>query len=282
MSVAHYSEAQKAIADRILCGFRERYVRGAPFAEDRALADELVLEARPTVEALVFATAHAAEDPNQPEHHEALAMVTLLGRRAGALGATPTAAYGLVPAIAAGFYDADQPLAKELVEPLAAVCLEGYVAGREDAIYAGFVGEDIESAAIVSVVPRGLALILTGDKEAEVLSEIVERFGRALLKADATACIVDLSRLDGPAPDRAAEVFSAHATARMIGARTIFAGASEAWIDAAKKTRVETELLVFEPTFEAALRRMLPLCGLELKRTSWLPGPIKSLLKSRE
>ena len=264
---------------RILEAFRVRYRAGAPFRQDRELAEELVLEASPAVEALLFAQgAGAPDDAASLEHHEGLAMVTLLGRRAGTLGVTPTAALGLVNGLANGFASVDRPLGVALLRALRAVFLEGYVAGREDLLNTAAAERAADAQAFVAVVPGCLALLLAGEQEADVIEEVVERFGRALLASDAKACIIDVSRLSSPTPDRAAEVLAADGAARMLGVSCVFVGTPEPWIDAARGARVNTDLVVFEPTFEVALRRVLPLCGLQLRRTSWLPGPLKSLL----
>jgi hypothetical protein len=272
-------EPDPRLIERILDAFRRHYAERAPFAEDRALADELAVEAEPAIEALVFASAEAGiTDPSSIEHHEGLALVTLLGRRAAARGATPTAAMALVPALEAGFREAGHELSEALVEALMTLAMEGYCAGREDALKEDVADEAVEAVGIVRVVPRGLALVLAGQHEPEVLGEVVERFGRALLKEDAKACIIDIEKLADPTRERAAEVLGAHATARMLGAVCIFSGVSEAWLESGREARVDLDLLTIEPTFEAALRRMLPLCGLELRRTSWLPNPFSSLI----
>ena len=83
------------------------------------------------------------------------------------------------------------------------------------------------SQANVEIVPRVRLLVLSGEPDADALSEAIEEFGRTLLKADAVAAIVDLTRLEGAAPDRAAEVFAADAAARLLGVRCTFVGASE-------------------------------------------------------
>jgi hypothetical protein len=266
--------------ESIATGFRTAYLEGCPFREDRALAEELTLEAAPAIEALGFALDQNAHgDLSRIEHHEGLAMVTLLGRRAGALGATPTAAIHLVPAIVRALDASGRKVPEALVRPLTAMCFEGYVAAREDAIESAQASAAIDNAAIVRFVPRGLLLILSGEHQPEVLSEIVERLGRQMLKHDAAAAVVDLTGLEGPNEERAIEVFGAHSAARMLGATCIFVGATDAWLAAARAARVDVDMLTCDETFDDALRRALSLCGFELKTTSWLPGPLKRVLK---
>jgi len=271
---------EQSDADAVATGFRTAYVEGCPFQEDRALAEELALEAGPAIEALAFALDQNAEgDLSRIEHHEGLAMVTLLGRRAGGLGATPTAAIHIVPAIVRALRESGRDVPESLSRPLTAMCFEGYVAAREDALRDVQAAQAIESAAIVRVVPRCLALVLSGALDPEVLAEIVERLGRKMLRYDAAAAVVDITQLEGPDKDRAAEVFGAHSTARMLGATCVFAGVSEAWLDAAREARVDLDVITREASFGDALRRALPLCGYEIKSSSWLPGPLKKVLK---
>ncbi len=266
--------------DALAAAFRDAYAEGCPFSEDRSLASELSLEAAPAIDALAFALdQNAQDDLSRIEHHEGLAMVTLLGRRAGALGATPTAAIHLVPAIVRALEAGGRTVPEELSRPLTAMCFEGYVAAREEMLRVAQAAATVDNAAIVRIVPRCLALVLSGEHEPEVLSEVVERLGRLMLKHDAAAAVVDISRLEGPTKERAAEIFGAHGAARMLGATCVFAGASDDWLGAARDARVDLEMLTLEATFNDALKRALPLSGYELKTTSWLPGPLKKVLK---
>lgn len=271
-----------------LDAFREAYVAGCPFLQDRDLAEALSVEASPVLEALAEGlgrelgrdrSGEGAGDPERNEHHEALAMVTLLGRRAGALGVTPTAALAISSAMVAGLRRIERPVSTELSQALAILSVEGYVAGREDALRDSHAANAIETAAIITVVPRVLALVLSGEHDSDAIAEIVDRFGRRLLKVDAVAAIVDLSLLGEASDERAVEVFGAHATARMLGVTCFFVGAAEPWREAATRKRIDLDLVRFEPSFEAALRASLSLASLKLESTSWLPGPLKRVLR---
>jgi hypothetical protein len=252
--------------ERALAAFREHYVRAAPFREDRKQAEELVLEARPAVEDLLFAADQGAVDLQGFEHHEGLAMVTLLGRRAAELAITPTAALALVPALLEGFRAVECPLPEAAGTHLQALCIEGYVASRGDRAQQEAGHRAAGAVPVVRIAPGCIALVLAGRHDPERLGEVVERFGRELFETDARACVVDLSRMKEPTADRAVEVFGAHATARMLGTRCVFAGVSEGWLDAARQARVDVELLEREPSFDKALERALGLCGLEIRR----------------
>ncbi len=261
-------------------GFRESYVAGCPFRQDRDLVDLISEEARPVIEALgVGLVDGPGGDPELTEHHEALAMVTLLGRRAGALGVTPTAAMAIAGAMGAGLARIGLAVSEKLGVALATLSVEGYVAGREDALREQHAAASVESVVTLAIVPRVFALVLSGDHEPEALAEIVERFGRRLLKGDAVAAIVDISGLREATEEGAVEVFAAHSTARMLGVTCLFVGVTDPWLEAAKTRRVDLDLVRIEDTFEDALRAALPLSGWKLESTSWLPGPLKRVLK---
>jgi hypothetical protein len=242
--------------------FRARYARGAPFREDRLLAKELGWEARPVLEALRAALRDV--DPTSIAHHEGLALLTLLGRRAGRLGATPTAALGIVPALFTAL--GRQPTERELTA-LQALSLEGYVAGREERLVEEAARAAMEATPIVEVAPRCIAAFFAGLHEPEALGEIVERLGSLALRTDAAAVVVDVSRLLDPTPERAAEVLGADAAARMLGATCVFAGIGP-WLEAARRTGVDERLIVSEPDFPSALKRALAAAGLAIRPTS--------------
>lgn len=258
-------------AERLLARFREEYIARSPFREDRALADELLSEARPAAEALVMATDDTGDDLSSLEHYEGLAMVSLLGRRAAQLRATPTAALGIVPSLCAGLAEVGTALDVEAQGAMLAVCIEGYVAAREERLQHAHGDAMAEAVPLVRVAPKCVALFLSGDLDADHIAEIVDRFGRALLREDAAACIVSLGELTRASRERAAAVFGADAAARMLGCLCVFSDADEAWTDAARASGADLELLAIEATFEAALARALERCGLSIKR-GWLPG----------
>src|SRR5690606_34780894 len=142
-----------------------------------------------------------------------------------------------------------QPMAPAVARALEALLFEGYVAGRHESVVAEAEARAAAAVPILTLGPRCLALVPSGDLSANVLAGAVERFGVALLKSDARACVVDVSHLAVPSPERAAELFGADAAARMLGAPCFFAGASDAWLDAAREGRVPLEVLRFEPSF---------------------------------
>lgn len=252
------------------------YAGAVPFVEDRACAPELAREAAPVLHALLSSRSLGApEDARALEHHEALALVLLLGRRAGALGVTPTAALALVRALSAALESVGSPVGAEFTAVVAALVMEGYVAAREERLSNLSAAQAADALPTLRLAPKCLALVLSGEHEPERLRDVVDRFGRALFAADARACVVDLSGLRRPSAPLAAEAFAADVAARMLGVTCIFCGVSPAWLDAAKAARVPLEVLALEPTFEVALARALELAGYALKPE----GRLRALFK---
>ena len=89
--------------------------------------------------------------------------------------------------------------------------------------------------------------------DAASLGELVDALGRAMLDADASIAIVDLSQLGEPNRDRARAVFAAEEIARMLGAICIFSGVDPRWRSAAADARIDLDELNVEPTFARAL-----------------------------
>lgn len=255
---------------RIAAAFGVAYRRRTPFREDREQGPELELEVQPAVEDLLPASGEAP-DLAAPEHHEGLALVTRLGRRAAELGITPTAAAGVAPSLVDAFRADGLALPPSAQDTLAGLCLEGYVGAREERGEARAGARAAAATGIIEPVTGCVALVLAGHHPAEQLSAIVDRFGRRAHQRDARACIVDLTDLEPPDPDQAVEVFGADAVCRMLGATCIFAGVEATWREAARAAGVDDALLQLEPTFARALERALEPMGYELRaRRGWL------------
>jgi len=272
-------DPQEELTARILEEFRRRYCERAPFRQDRELADELVIEARPGVDALLAAVDSDQDDRMAAlDHHEGLALLRLLGRRGAALGLTPTAALGVPLAVAAGFAHVGRPVPAELLDHVSVVFFEGYVSGREERLV-----EDASRAAgdalpVLKLAPGCLLMILAGVHDSEPMADAIERLGRQLFKTDARAALVDITHLEDPTPERAAEVFGAHATARMLGAVIVFSGVSDAWLEAAREAGVTVDILTTEAGFEAGIRRTLDIVGLEVRPAGRLRRSLKHWL----
>ena len=269
--------------DGALAEFQRCLNAGTPYATDRDLVAELMIEARPVISALRFALESDLDfDVRRPEHGEGLALVTLLGRRAAALGVSPTAAATLAPALASGLAKVGRSLRKEDEHVLTSLCLEGFCAGREERQQTYASERVADSQACVELVPRLVLLALSGELDAESIAAVIDRFGRTLLKRDAVAAVVEMSRLVGPAPDRAAEIFTAADTARMLGVRCVFVGASDEWMAAAERANLDLDLTERVDALELALADLMPLAGRVIRPASWLPAPLKTILGRTE
>ena len=254
----------------IRADFVERYTRRAPFAEDRALSEEISLQAAPVIEALRMAlSSEHANDLGAPEYREGFALVGLLGRRAGTLQATPTAGLALIDGLAAALRQAGFELKEDAETALGGAFFEGFVAGREDGLVERAQKQLSLCQPIVEIAPGLVALMLAGRHEAESLIEVTERFGRALLRANAQSCLVDMTGLEEPTPSRAAAVFGIDETARMLGTKSVFV-ANESWRAAARGARAPVEMLRFVDTFEQGIATALQGAGYVLrKRRIW-------------
>lgn len=242
--------AAEAILSRWQTGFEAR----ALFAADRALAGELRHEARPTVHALLLGEAlDTVEEPTSLEHHEAIAMTSLLGRRVAVLGVTPSSARRVLPALLAAFAETENPVPGSLGETLGDAFFEGYVRGglerREDERLAAAA----EAQPTLDLGDGLLALVLVGEHDPERLMERVEEFGRELFRREARACIVDLSGMGRPSRALAHVVFGVDASARMLGLRVRFTGVDELWRELLVDVAGDPELIAVEPSFGAAL-----------------------------
>lgn len=249
---------ERAILER----FAALYAAGSPFKEDRDHGPELAIEAAPVVDTLLRALGNEADEPARGE---ALAMLTLLGRRAGVLGITPTAALSLISGLSTAFEESNAKLPERLAAQFETLAWEGYVQGREDRRDEERATELAQAHRTLLLQPRVPALVLTGEMDTPRLQRLMDRFGRELLRLDALSCVVDLSGLAGAAPDRASEVFSADGSARMLGAKAFFSGASDPWLSAAREGRVPLEMLNLRPTFAAAAGDALLHAGLAIR-----------------
>ena len=253
-------------AARVLTAFRSCWQARVPMAADADLAAEIALEARPAMHALLHAaTNERVDDLASLEHHETLAMVTLLGRRVGILGASPTAMLTVVPSLLESARAQGLELAGSIDEALTTAFAEGYVRGREERLHADHAERALAAAPIVPIAPGCLALVASGDHDPDTLEALVEAFGRRLLNEDARACIVDLSTLTGTSRAHAAAILSADATAKMLGVRCVFSSASPELRVAATHI-TDHASLEFANDFAEALTLVLPTCGLTLTR----------------
>jgi hypothetical protein len=204
--------------------FDQLYRSGAPFREDAALGAELAREARPVLEALVQAS---AEPRAAGGRHEVYAWINLLGRRAGSLGATPSAALHLLAALGGALSAGGAGPAEDLRAELAMVLMEGYCAGRDERVTQELRLDLSRAQASFLLAPRCRCVLLSGTLESEVLERVLEGVARELLHDDALSCLIDATRMRcAPGEHAPRALVDFLLTCRSLGVCPVLAGAS--------------------------------------------------------
>ncbi|MGE0787552.1 MAG: hypothetical protein AB7S26_17895 [Sandaracinaceae bacterium] len=250
-----------------------RWSDSLALSRDRDRSRELTREARPLLEALIEGIASCDEaDAERPELRESLALASLLGRRAAALGATPTATSRLADALLAAV-----PEAAPIAGPIREVMLEGFLAEREDDAEARGAARAAGAIALVEIASGCFLLPVAGDQDADRLEARLEEIGRALLERGAIALVVHVGGLGVADPERAARLFGVHETCAFLGVRCHFAEVGEPWLVAARERGLATDDLTIHARFADALDRALDEAGHALgpkrgwvRLTSWL------------
>lgn len=225
----------------------------AGFVEDKAAAGDLEAELSPVFETLMDAAPLTGVTAASLQAREALAMTTLFGRRVANRDITPSAAYLALDAFLLAVAECISPLDVDLRRALSSLFFEGYANAREERVLASERKQAADSQPVQLLQPGCVALVLSGQHEPEALADIVDRFGRSLLRLEARAAIVDITHLLQPDSARAAEVFAADASARMLGVTCIISGVTPPWREAALRARVPLDVMRIEPTFDRAL-----------------------------
>lgn len=259
--------------ESMLRRFRARLCAGAPFVQDRAAAQELSVEAGPVLEALSFALEQeGVREARVPlRSHEGLAMLTLLGRRAGIVGLTPTAALSLAPALGEALDEAGHDVTEAVTTTLQMVSMEGYVAGREERLLAESVDRAAGALGYVELSPGCMALLLAGLHDPQSLRLVGDDFSRQLLRRDVRACVVDIARLQEPSAERAAELLAVVHTAATLGVRSWVAGDRERWAHVLSDARLDAAEAQWAASFKDALPRALSAAGWHLRRERHWP-----------
>ncbi|MFT5356742.1 MAG: hypothetical protein ACI9KE_003968 [Polyangiales bacterium] len=268
------------LIENVLERFEARYREGVLFDVDRNLATDMRNEARPAVDALAHAlTTGTTSDRETLGHHESLALVTLLARRAAVLGATPSGADRVVRALRQAFADVDCPVPKEAIDALSLASLEGYVRGRDELAREAAQTEAAQSLVTVPLAPGLLALRLYGSHESEQLDSVVEEFARELHRRGTLVAIIDCSGLLRPGRRRAAALLAVDESARMLGVPCVFAGVSAEWRVAFQEAGADPNLLDINELYEDGLKVALGYLGWSLGPT--LRERIRTLGKTR-
>lgn len=248
--------------------FGERYRRSARFREDGALSDELTREAEPVLEAL-FLSFVPCSGPRAL--HESYALLTLLGRRAALLGATPGAALAIVDAVRAGLCAVGVEVTAEVASELSLVVVEGYCAARDELVTRELREAAARSQVAVRLGPRCVAVYLAGRHLESDLWPQLERLARGLLHEDTKSCLLDVSRLEVQHdPDVARALGRFCALAGSLGVSTVISGADRALEEQFTRYRLSSETLCFSDDYDRAQALALATAGLQLKpRRRW-------------
>lgn len=263
------------LAERVSARFGEGFAARVSLARDRALAEPLAIEIRPVAEALLEGLAGVDRvEPSRGELREALAMASLLGRRAATLGATPTGALAIVPLLLEAASEED-PRAIELMEALRAVCMEGYVATREESVEERAARRVADAIPMLEAAPGCFVIAPAGVQDADQLERVMDDAGRRLLERDARACVIDASGLREPDPERARRLFAIEESCRMLGVTCIFAGVDAPWLRAARDAGLDVGLVRIAPDFATALALAFEACGLETRPKASLSAVLR-------
>lgn len=272
-----FAQSAENVAERL----RETFPERVPLRCDRELADALALEARPVAEALLEGLAGTASaDPHSGELREAIAMASLLGRRAADLGATPSGTLTLIATLTE-LASREDPRALEVLDSLREVAIEGYVAAREERMEREAAQRTADAIAILEPVSGCLVIALAGQQDADELERVLEEAGRRLLERNAKACVVDTGQLRQADADRARQVFAFDATCRMLGVACIFASVAPEWRRAARDAGFDTDALRLAPDFATGVAMALEACGLELRSRDRLGAVLRRIAPRR-
>jgi hypothetical protein len=108
----------------------------SPFAADRAALPALLVDVEPVLDTMARALRFEPFDIGAAEHGEALALLTLLGRRTAQLDVSPTGAMAVVPSLVSALAVEAMTLTGDTERMLQSLFFEGFVAGREESIRA--------------------------------------------------------------------------------------------------------------------------------------------------
>lgn len=231
---------------------------------DQTMAAEVAREARPVAIALA---ALAGVDSDGLEAREATALTSLLGRRVGVLGLTPTAMLTVLPLLLEAM-----DLPHTLGARLQPVFVEGYVAAREEGLEDTNAERMARGVVDFEPLPRLRVVSIGGEQTASALEPVLDELGRRLLDKDAAALLVHVQRLTRPRPETAARVFTLDATCRMLGVRCIFVGVQPDLRASAEERGLDLTLVecVSEPA--EAFRVAAETCGWTVRERGFGPA----------
>ncbi len=215
-----------------------------PLALDERRRAELLVEAK-----VVLGAFGSLDD--SAGIREALAMATLLGRRAAELELVSLELSALVDALSVAVRAS---LSEADARGLRGLMTEGYVEARLERERLRAERALVRATRPFLIGHRAIALVLQGAVDAEWLGRVVETVGPALLHADARAMLV-VVHLEGELDDRsAAELATLVDAADVVGARVTFEASLEA--SRALEARLAGRARVFVDDVAGALERV--------------------------
>jgi hypothetical protein len=244
------------------------YRSGVPFAEDRILGADLAHEVAPVLETL----ARAALAGGTADCHEAYALLTLLGRRAGLLGATPSAALAVLRAIVAALAGAGFETAAVDREQLTMVLLEGYCAGRDERVCGDLRASVVRSQVSFALASRCRYVAVAGPLDADALEQVLDGAAREFLRDDGVGCLVDVSRLDVHPNERVARaLLEFFLQCRAVGGNLVLTGAAPELVRELRALGLSDTVALVVDDLAEAMTQVLAWSGHELRplRPSW-------------
>lgn len=258
------------MTDRIAARMRDALGR-VPLRS--TFVDALGVEARPAIQALLFAlSTDKAEDTSSLEHHETTAMIALLGRSFAFDGTTPTAAASIVPALLGAFRDEGLGVPSSLDEPLGVVFLEGYVRGREERVRAEGADRALESVALVRLAPRVGLVVIRGGHEPEPMVKRLESLAREAFAHELVVCVFDVA-LRESGEGALGPILHAIELFRSVGIEIVVTGVAPDLVQESTAKVCETS--------QDAVAHALSIAGMSLGRDGVIPRRLRELLRAR-
>jgi hypothetical protein len=256
----------------MLLAFQQAYTTSVPFREDGALVHDLAQEVKPVLEALAVA---ADADAGTRPVHEAYALLNLFCRRAGALGATPSAALSLLEAIVQSLVAAGVQVTERWRRDLSMVAVEGYSAGRDERVTRELKQAALRGQVGFLLAPRSYAGFLAGALDADDVEHVLEDWARTLLRCDAQSCLLDVSRLECAAFEQAARAVTGFCvTAQSLGVSVLLFAARGELRQTLLAVGLARSGATLVDEFDEALALALSAVGSEIthRRLRWARG----------
>lgn len=248
--------------ETMLAAFQEAFQRRVPFREDGLLGPGLMHEVRPILYCLVDA---ARAEPSTA-CNEAYGLVSLLGRRAGALGITPTAALAIREALLAALRETGIEAPARLSDELTMVLMEGYCAGRDERTTEQLRDGVARGQLAFWLAPRCRCVFLTGPLDLEALQGMLEKQARLLMSGNAASCLLDTTQLEAAPPEGVARALLEFTlSGHMLGVRMVMVCSDPEWRTALGVLHFAASGGILREHLEEALPEVLRFAGHELK-----------------